>query len=386
MAYNIEGIRTYVRDRFSSLLYSSFTQRRPLFALLAGESMAKKEDFGRAGRHIIAGGASMGLGERLAQAGDRTHQFRYQKGQTDAAAVATDSATSVATGFAEDNVGTAQVVWAKKWAPFKVRNDSLLSAASPGGSGVNANLRIASVLDEAIGQGLQREIEAYQTALWNGTLTSVQQDVTALTWPDFIGVNHWVSDGTKVGETTFTHVGGVDRTVETEMQANVQLAADLVTNGHLSNTVPTLRLIRKLKTIPSLGELQAKRSDAGNLCITTGELFEVLANESDSKHTFFDRAIPEMRLVGFENPVIKYDNTLVTWDPGCPAGNMYLLTSGSWLFETQKGENFEIGQLNNKSDVDEGGGDYQFAHVKGKARLTCREPWLQTKVTGLTSS
>ena len=389
MALIETGIQAYIQDLVSRTLYTNFVQRRPLLAWLAGMDKANMERLGKPGEHLFMGGSNMGKGERQVLNGSVFHSFRYQKAQTDALeAITNTTSTPVATVDGHTLVGTSKTAWAKYWNAFKVPNDAINNAMAAGGSADNVSAQIAKVLDETVGFGIQRHLEGQENALWSDTLTSAQQTVddSTLFWPGYIGLKHWVSDGSSSGETAYNYVGGVDRTSHTFLQANVHAASDLVSAGAMASTVPTHTLIRKLLTWSSLGALQKFRSSAGQLCITTGELFDKIVDSIEAKHTFQHPSIPRLAEVGFGMPVAVVDQTVITWDPSCEGGELYLLTPESWVFETHSKENFTVSALSNKATVDEGGGDYRFGHVMTKARLICREPFLQTKVKGLTTS
>ena len=127
MAWVDENINTYVRDLIRPVLHSTYVSVRPLLAILAGRDKANLDRLGDPDAGAFWGGNNIGIGERNMLSGSLTHKFRYQKSQTDAAAVVTEgAATPTSTVFSEDNVGTAGVNWTHFWNPIKVREDSVL--------------------------------------------------------------------------------------------------------------------------------------------------------------------------------------------------------------------------------------------------------------------
>ena len=382
-----EGIHTYARSLISSQLYTSFSTVRPLFSLLAGKS---REGLSRLGDPkfgaFVGGSGLMGMGTRALMTGARMHEFRFQKAQTDAATSVGDETeaageTPTASSFAEDNIGTAGIVWSEFRAPLKIREDSIQDAMEEG-SQDRRQVKIASLIEEAISQGFQRELDKLQSRLWDGTLTAAQQSSTAQKWSDLIGLDHAVSDGSKTGETSFTVYGTVNRTVETTLASTV-LEDPATTFG---STAIKLKWFRQLKYDNSVAGVSNKTAGAGDLAIMPAALWMALADQVDERHVFYDTSIPQIGMAGFKNPVIVYDGTVLAFDESCQSGQVYLLTSKSWVFEVHRMENFKLGPWVKKHETEEGGEKYRWSNISAKVRLTCREPWAQAKVTNATAS
>ena len=383
MAWNDDGINTYVRDLISPMLHSSYATTKPLLRLMAGPDASGLDKLGDPDFGVIIGGKNLGRAEKQMLNGSKVHKFRYQKAQTDTAEnVLPGAATPAATGFAEDNVGTAGNKWVHFWNPIKIREDSVNDARN-GGSPEATNLQIAAIVEEAVGQGFQRALEKQQAQLWAGTLTSAQQ-ARDHGWEDYLGLVHQVSDGTSTGETDYTHIGNVDRTAETELKAKVNLAADLVTAGIMTATDNvTLDVLRWLKINNTYGGVTNKYAGAGNLAITTPAQWLKLADDADSNQVFSVGKLGDVGMDGFKYPVIQADNTLVTYDPDCTSGCLYLLCTDHWVFEVQSGSNFQVEPWQEKWRNEEGGEYYRWTQIHAKTRLTCTRPDLQVKITGL---
>ena len=381
MAWVDENINTYVRDLIRPKLHSTYVAVKPLLAILAGQDKANLDRLGDPKAGAFWGGKSIGIGERGMLAGSLTHKFRSQKSQTDAASVVqAGGATPTSTGFGEDNVGTAGVNWTHFWNPLKVREDSILNAQNVSGTnGEMGRLQIASILEEAVSMGFQRSLEKQQAQLWAGTLSSAQQDFSVQTWADYIGVTHWCGNG--VATSTEATVGGVDRTSHTQLKGN-EVAVGSTDFGD-GNGELNLRGIRKVRLLGTYGSIRKRQANAGNLIITTPDIWEGLANEAESKNQINSSDIRELAVAGFKNPLIRHDDALIAWDHDCPSGHVYFLTPESWTFELQSGANFEIEPWERKWRVDEGGEYYRFTNIHTKSRLVCRRPDLQVKLTGV---
>lgn len=389
MAWNDEDINTYVRDLITPMLHSSFVSAKPLLSWLIGSAATNKEKLGDPKVGAFFGGQDMGIGERSEMAGSKTHKFRYQKSQTDAASVVTaGGSTPVASGFAEDNVGSAGVNWTHFWNPLKIREDSLLNARNSGTSEGKA-IMIASIMEEAVGFGFQRSLEKQQAELWTDTLSSAEQAQDTQTWNGYIGLQHWVDDGVHLAAAAT--VGSVDRTAETELKASA-INAD----AGFTNDVLTIRMLRQVRlldqpggsggTTHPNGAPRKRQANAGQLVILPPDLWEVLADECDGKNQINSNDIRPFAVAGFTNPVLRIDDMVVVWDHDCPAGEAYVLTPDSWVFEIQQGANFTIEPWTRKWTAEEGGHYYRWTNIHAKARLICRKPWLQTKIYGLDTS
>ena len=388
MAWSDEGINTYVRDLIRPKLNSTFTKAKPLLAWLIGSAGTGKDSLGDPNVGAFFGGETIGMGERAVINGSLTHKFRYQSGQTDSAEVrgSDDSDTPTAGSFAEDNTGTAGVNWTHFWNPIKVREDSVLNAQNGGMSGEMTRLKIASVIEEAVGMGFQRQLEKQQSKLWSGTLSSAQQSHSTQTWADYIGVTHWVSDGASTGETGYATVGGVDRTVETELKA----FSPYTTAGHSAATISARKLrqfrlgiFNSYTAGPYTDGPRSRWNNAGSLVITTPTLWETIAddvtNSTSSTRNVDANNIPQFAKAGFTNPVVMVDDMTVVFDWDCPANHVFWLTPETWTYEIQKGANFMIEPWQKKWLNEEGGAYYRWTQVHHKARLTCRRPDLNVK-------
>lgn len=377
MGWNQQGVDAYVTRLINKKLRSSFVNVKPLLAILIGRDKAAMDKIGDPQFGVMVGGAKYGAGKRKTMLGSISHEFRYQKSQTDEAEALEYRAanTPTATGFAEDNVGTAATKWSRFINPVKIDEDDVENA--------QGDTAIANIIEEAVDMAMQRHLEKHQSSLWTGSLTSAQQN--AKMWLGYLGLQHTISDGS-TDSANYATYGTVDRTVagQTALQGNVYTAANLVTDGYLADSQVKLRLIRQIKHV--LGGMKHKHPKAGNLIITTSALWETLADEADGKAQIFrsSTSVPEMAVAGFELPVIKYDDAIITYDPDCPDGELYALTTECWSYEIQKGSNFQIQKWTKKHETEEGAPRYRWTNINTKARLTCTEPWLQAKVTGLT--
>ncbi len=392
-----EDINAYVNRLVRGEIFSRQVVTRPLFYFITRGythnlqhliGVNRKDPLGNFKHGVILGG-SMGLANRMETLGSTTHELRYQKADpTPGVNVEPGGTTGSADVFSEDLLGTAATAWSMKAWSLKVRQATIDAAKG------KSQIALKAVAEEAVQMSFNQAFDDRQADFWNNSLTEAEQN--KYEWSDgMIGLRHWVDDG--VNNAGYKFVGRVDRTsgTGTKLKANVFSAANLVANGQLPTTRPNLALIRKLRTSNNLAGgtntgIANIDAGAGDLCITTPDLWNTLADEADDQHVIHDLSgakVAEIgQTIGFKRPVIVKDNTYITYDPSCPEGELYLLTSGTWCYEIMPGYNFDIWPWAEKAKIEEAGEHYQWCKIVVKDRFTCERPWLQVKVTGLTNN
>jgi hypothetical protein len=391
--FNQAEATSYANFHIRSELLSRFAQANPLFFMLSGKTPGINADYlfrqrknpaENWSKGISMGGGLTPLAQRAGRINSPTVFLRYQTAEPDGVTnVGPGEATGTATVDADDLIGMAPVKWRKiAQFPLEVKQDTIDDAKSSTG--------VSDPLVEAAAMSANVVVNTQQSEFWTGTLTQAQQQ--AQRWHTKLGIRHWVDDGV-----TYQYVCGLDRTLSgnESLKANVYTAAGLVTAGDMSSTTPDLSLIRTLKIKDSAGgtSLKAvcnKDARAGDLCIVDPAVFLVFAQAVDGAQTRWLDAgekVPGIgHTYGFQYPVIMYDNTLVTYDPSCPSGELYLLTSGTWHYEIAPGYNYAVTKWNNDWEVTRGGVMKRWANTLLRDRLYPNRIDLNTKVTGLTAA
>lgn len=378
MAWQKSEIDALIVRNVLPQIKSNFADTKPLLALLVGQDVAEMDKLGDPNTGAVFGGRDlMGEATRDVVSGDEEHEVMYQKAQTDAATTI-DYRGSVpsASVWAEDSFGTAAFRWSDYWGAIKFGQHSVDSAANSEGHG---ELRIQSIVEMATQQGFQQLIEKIHNDLVTGSLTSSQQDDRL--WNNLIGIQQAVSDG-GVTDSQGTHYGRVDRTAETQLQAVVKDASTEASNGNIPDQKVRLDLIRK--ALLDYG-LTKKFAGAGTFSVVPMDMFSTLLEEAEDRNLrVVEGNIPDMGLEGFKSTVIQYGRTMITYDPSIPSGELYVLTPRSWIFEIQRGANFQLDDtIKEKWRLEEGGGYYNYGNLHAKCRLICTEPHLQFKMFNL---
>lgn len=376
MAWNKTNIDVFLRRNVLPTVHSNFSNTKPLLWIMVGRDKAELEKLGNPQTGLQFGGRQlMGEATRKVTTGSEKHELVYQKDQTPATSTLDYQATSTptqSTGFAEDNFGTAEFNWTDYWTPVRFSQHAVDHAEGN-------RVQVESIVELATMQAVQRHMEKIQTDLVTGTPSSQ----TTRLWDSLIGMQHTISDGS-TDSSSFATYGNVDRTSETELAAIVKDVDTEVSNGDLADTKVRLDLIRKAKIGYGLNKTFA---GAGDFVVVGADLFETLAQEAEDRNLrTITGGIPEVGMEGFKLPIIEYGDSLVTFDRDVPDGEMWILTSRSWMMEFAQGANFTLDSgFHQAWREEEGGGYYNWGHFHSKSRLICREPWLQFKYINLTT-
>lgn len=372
MAYVREGLQAYVRENFTRKLFSPFAKFRPMLTYMGLNSVEKMTKLGRPNTAAVFGDLSrLGRGE-LRRLGHSSAIFwNYQKFEPDDGEVVLHrGSTPTASTFGEDNAGMLELRWTHYMEPMKVGKSSLDDA-----TGASA---IMSIMDNASAICLERLLKRVNDDLLDGTLTSAQQDLVR--WEKMLGLKH-VLDSTTAEKSVY---GRVDRSVETNLKPA------LLTHTQLGATAVTLDIVDVINHGGNPGgdavEGRAARSPDGagcNLFLVHPKLWQKLREEAEGRYTIQIPSAPGNAAIGARKPAIRYGDSWITYDDGIDTAEMLATRIESWVLEVDPRYNFVPQPFVLKSEVEEGGEFVEWSQVHAKMRLSCREPWLNCKVTGL---
>lgn len=380
MPYVRDGLDAHVNEYIDRQVANAFLQFNPLLYFLGLLSQNRAKNVGASARAAM--GASpdassvFGTG-RLGQAqmedvlGTMNHHFRYVLNEPDNGAAVEyggDTPQATAGEFDEDRFGTAETRWTHFMEPMRIRKHSLEQA--------KGETAVGSILEETMIPVWERFIKRINQGLWSGTLNAAGQN--ARVWQQFLGLTHALTKDNVYGR--------VDRSNSDATNLNpvvVDAAADLAT------TIVDLDIMRQVNTggIDAVGDGLASKDPNGvgaTLGITDSKTWNELASQSEGRGNIVHGGIKDHFVSGFRYPIIEHDNGWYTWDPNCPAGELYLLNLETWLMEVLRGHNFAWLGFTDKSKSEEGGGYYEWGHFSFQGRLTCRAPWLNCRITNLT--
>ena len=368
MAWKREGLEGYVREHWFRKLYNPYARFRPFLYFLGLESVERLTKLGRPNTPAVFGDVSkMGKGEMRKLGRSTEIYLAYQKSEpNDGGTVAYRGATPTASQFSEDNMGQAAYRWTHFSEPEKVGSDSLDDA-----TGASA---IFSIMDNANNIASEALIKRVNTALMTGTMTQSQQ--ADRRWNTTLGVQHILTQN--------NYIGQVDRSVETSLNPlNIDATSELDT------TAVELAVVDVVNDGNANVTGRAAISPDGTGCnvhFVHPALFAPLREEAQGIYQIHTNGIPGHAIAGHKRPIIEYGNNWIAYDDLVPSTEMWSLRLGSWLMEVDPRYNFQPQSFKDKSKNEEGGERYIWSLINAKIRLSCREPWLQAKTTGLTAS
>lgn len=366
-------VDSYVLELISDELQSSFITSNPMLYFLAGQGAEGMGKFGSPNTSLILGNGGLGRASREELSGSKEHQFRFQASEpNDGTTVTYGGATPTASGFAEDRVKTAGCRWTHYMEPLKIREHSF-------GFTQNSKVKIGSLLEEAVGMTLNAMLKRINTGLRSGTLNASAQE--AEVWSQFLGTRHVLT----ANNTAYR----VDRSVETVLNPKVYTAEQVLGTG---NTAIDLKISRVLRvgngTVTGMSST-SKNGKGPTLFITTPALWQDLADQAEGTVQIYQNGIPNWGLSGFKKPIIQHDEAYYIADDDVASGEMECYNLETWLFEVYSGKNFTVpsfSEWTQKWKSQEGGEYYRFTNMELMARLTCRRPWDNAIITGLTTN
>lgn len=83
--------------------------------------------------------------------------------------------------------------------------------------------------------------------------------------------------------------------------------------------------------------------------------------------------IPQFGQFGFQNDIVRIDNTWIIYDPECPSGTVVGLNPSTWTFAVHPDANFKQSTPTDQSD-NEGGDDAVTWTIRSKVMLVCEAP------------
>tara|TARA_R100000808_G_scaffold728_3_gene3530 strand:- start:14587 stop:15711 length:1125 start_codon:yes stop_codon:yes gene_type:complete len=374
MAYVREGLQAYVRENFTKRLYNPFARFNPMLSYLGLSSVEKLTKLGRPNTAAVFGDlGKLGRGEIRRLGHSSAIFWNYQKYEpNDGSTVAHRDSTPTASTFGEDNAGQIELRWTHYMEPMKVGKSSLDDATGPSA--------IMSIMDNASAITFERLLKRVNEDMLNGTLTAAQQNDQR--WTSLLGLDHVMTSGNTYGR--------VNRATESDLDP---LIIDATTA--LDTTAISLDLIDVINHGNSTVTGRAAKSSDGqgcNLHIVHPRLWQTLREEAQGLYAIEVPKMPGNAAVGTQRPAIRYGDNWITYDDNLKIAGaattttMFSTRLESWVLEVDPRYNFVPQPFVLKSEVEEGGEFVEWSQVHAKLRLSCREPWLNCKTTGLTPS
>jgi len=234
--------------------------------------------------------------------------------------------------------------------------------------------KISNVMDHAMGIAMQDLLDHLINELWQGS----PSDQTAAIWSEQPSVND-------VCSTTNT-LYGLDRT------ANGYFLSHRVTSA----TPAALNIVDNANVTQGIRNKSTRGVNFGLVNATDYLTLKAEATTKGLGSIVMD-GNPIAARYGIKNEALAYGNTVITYDPGLQNYSTLLSESGAvdlsraavffnigdWFFETQEGENFNVGPFIDISQYSSGGYDARRSLITVMYRFGCFDPKNQVLYTDL---
>ena len=365
MAYPVTEYNAIAKFASFDVVYSPQYKRTPLLTFATGVS-ANDIRNGKPGTYGIIGGRSSNT-TKMMKASLRGSTFR----QVPIEIAKFGNAAFIPYRGALPSVANIDIVSSLKFAwtlgdqPAKVMMDDIDAA--------EGDFRIINLFETSTRNAMGGVQELVQNSLWTGYPT----DQTANTWDSYLGIVAALDDGN-----TYPIFGGANKTVQTELKpAYFSSTATSFTWGLIDN-------VNKGGTNPLGGA--ATLGPGVDLVLANASLYYDTIRPmaiSDGKDIITGNDIPQNGMVGYIKEAVRYGQTLITFDPYCPAGTSsaksYLacLTTSSWFFENHPDYDWKFLDWQNQEQITNERAFTSQAQVKG--RWICVQPWLNGLYTAV---
>lgn len=362
MALPLDLFNASAQDFLDGRVNQGFFERNTFLSLIAGRNMSSKARGKPGTRDLLGAMRPSSAAEKKSLRGSTFYEPTMMTAKFGGGGGVGYRATAPAVANV-DTHGAIKIPWTLFMQQVKVMKDDLQAASG--------QFEVVNLLKNAMDIGVQELEENISTSLWAGNPASQ----TAKQLSAFIGVATVLDT-----DISATYGGSANRESTDTFLLPAYIESDSAVNFDWS-------------LIDNVNKGGGNHANPNGGAATLGNGVDlVLCNET----LFYDSVLPKARadghqiitssgmqevgLIGFSKPVVKYMNTLITFDPSCPAGAtgksaLACLTLGSWSFQVHPDSDFRVGPWVDLQNV--GTRERALAaDIELKGRLTCERPWL----------
>jgi len=377
MGWYVEGAETLARKRIESRLRNPFALMHPVLYFLGLRDKESMKKLSRPTTGVYLGGMADDAGSAKTQkmTSDIWLEFPYLKVMPSQSKrlSSKDDTLPAATTAMDDLYGHTAFGWSLFSTAAKARQKAIDETKS--------ELGLRALVEDAADVAFEEHMTLVNTSVRAGTLTLAQQNVSdGNYWADLLGINHVM--------TASNAYGLVDRSVETSLNP---LAINAATD--LDSTVVDLNLSRIVSvgnsTVSGLGFRAERFGGKGKrgkmLALCTTSLWQELANQADGTYQIYHDGMPDMAVSGWQYPIIATGECYYIAVEDQPSGTIDFLNLPSWHFMMAREYSFTFQGWVPKHKTEEASAMYQWNNLLTKLRLVCSEPWLNARVSNLTT-
>lgn len=261
--------------------------------------------------------------------------------------------------------------WVERADPLSVPKKELRRTKRKAKNEASASLAVGDLMKVETESVLSTHLQWWNQHMWgtDQTANGYPSNQDADTWDDIFSIRNALRSDNEYG--------GVDR----------MIAANAYWRGGGGSGIVSAHMNPVLEDLINYANYQVglfKKGVGVNLMLCGPSLFPVFAAEAKAKGgEVMLRGLPEMQEVGYEKPVIRFNNTYVLADPECPdklyPGSIYsqnavaALNVDTWTFAISPDANFTVDDPFDQSRIP-GNDDAITSNIRTEMIQACEAP------------
>ena len=318
--YNLEKFRAFADRRIRTTIYSTIFKRVPLLSFMVGLGGTKSK-LDRPGTLGLISGAPVPRAKREEVDGGVYTDVEILTAKSGGGKTRTARDTNPAVEQSQDqNLGSARFWWWFYGQPVKVWRSTMRLSGK-------RKYQIQNALTRSIDMARDELVDTIHDKLWNGSPSTYSPDATEDMYDDLPGVLDCMDDSNSYGN--------VDRSDN----------SNYVDGRHpWSSNRETAARSASVDLIDEANDVCQVYGDGVDLVLTTRKLYRALKKEAIGKGgaIYHQGQVPGHGTVGYKKEFIMYGDTVITFDPKCPAGYFACFTLSDWCIEIHSEDKFQV--------------------------------------------
>jgi hypothetical protein len=287
-----------------------------------------------------------------------TANSAYRAGGTGRVALP-DVASKTTLSHGQAMQGAAKFGWTHLDTPILVWHEDKIRAGNEG-TKEGQSIAMGQLIDEATEVAIQDHLDKLATDVWTGNPSSQSADL----WDAPLGLVQAVD--------TANTYGNVDRSTEALWRAQ-------------KDTTFTAVDITKIIDDANLTKSVRVKGRGVNCILTTTALYQQFKAQilSQGGVVLQNGPLQKFAKMGVTMEVLQKDNCYITYDPNCPASNVFALDTSVFKFMLHPQFNFKTTPFVDNTKTGIAKEAYDYAYLQSRFMLTCDNPFLQVRYTAI---
>ncbi len=369
-----QGFQVYAQPIIGKRLETNLYAKSVLISMIVHNAMIKENDgttIGRPQVPAVVRGSIIQEPFRQALGGIESYKPVMQLSKVNGGKWmgGRDTMPALTSTNTQDKVfGASEFRWSRYVQPILISETALQRAKNHGANQEVAGAAVLNIVNNSIDIAMNDMWDVLSQAFWTGSPTSQDSDP----WDNPAGLNLALTSGTGI-------YGRIDRT----NSANAVWNSNVVTTA--TNAVFE-DIIDQAILDPTHG--LGIYGEGVDLVLTTPSIFKAFKAEARAKGPVTAEIVnghdlPLIGKLGFENQLIRYDDTYITYDPFCPANSVYCLNLRHFTFIPSVDKDFKVAPLIYLPDYSQGALDAYASNIDSQFIFACENPgrqWLFNNV------